>query len=157
MNAYWKRPLTFPWPPFIYALGIVAAIILGTLRPLDIHGIDWTTAKIIGSILVATAAALDIWALLTLRRAQTTVMPHRGSVRLVTNGPFFFSRNPIYLGYTLMTAGLGFLFDNGWFLGAAIICAIITHLIAIKAEERHLLARFGIDFEQYCRRTRAWV
>ena len=37
----------------------------------------------------------------------------------------------------------------------AIISAAVTHLYVIRREEKHLLARFGFEFERYCRRTRA--
>lgn len=157
MNAYWRRPLNFPWPPFIYALAVIAAILLGSLVPLPEPALSARTTLVAGAGLVIVALCLDVWALTTLFRARTTVMPHRSSAHLVTSGPFRFSRNPIYLGYTLMTLGLGFIFDNSWLFVAAFVAATLTHLIAIRAEERHLIARFGIEFERYCRRTRAWV
>ena len=111
----------------------------------------------IGALLVAVALFLDLWAIKTLVEYRTTVMPHRGAQRLVTSGPFRYSRNPIYLGYTLITLAIGFLTGNAWFFVAAIGAAIVTTVIAIRKEEMHLLARFGIDFEHYCQRTRRWL
>lgn len=157
MNAYRSRPLAFPWPPVIYALAIVSAFVLGTLKPLPVYplGLFWDLA--IGAGLVLLALTLDLWALVTLRMGQTTIMPHRRSAHLVTNGPFRFSRNPIYLGYTLMTIAIGFLSSNGWYFVAALTAAVATWVIAIRAEENHLLARFGFEFERYCRHTRCWI
>ena len=45
----------------------------------------------------------------TMSRHRTTILPHRGSAHLVTDGPFSFTRNPIYLGNTMLTLGIGLL------------------------------------------------
>ena len=84
-------------------------------------------------------------------------MPHRCATHLVTCGPFRYSRNPIYLGYTLMTTGIGLVLGNGWFLVGALIAALVTSYLAIRREESHLLSRFGFEFERYCRTTRRWI
>lgn len=157
MNAYWSRPLAYPWPPFIYALAVIVALLLGTIHPLPPLAGDQSWLFASGVLLVILALAIDLWALLTLRFGHTTVMPHRSTSHLVTTGPFRFSRNPIYLGYTLMTTGIGLISGNSWYLAAAAVAAVLTYIVAIRAEEMHLLARFGIDFERYCQRTRCWI
>lgn len=158
MNAYRLKPLSFPWPPVLYGVAILMALLanrfLGLLPSVMPNGYLFYA---IGALLVATALVLDLWAIKTLIDYRTTAMLHRGAARLVTCGPFRYSRNPIYLGYTLITLALGFLTGNAWFFVAAISAAIVTTIIAIRKEEMHLLARFGIDFEQYCQRTRRWI
>lgn len=157
MYAYISKPLNFPWPPVIYALAIIAALLLGRFATLQLVDIGGYAFWIVGGLLVALAVTLDIWALKTLWQCHTTAMPHRCASRLVTTGPFRYSRNPIYLGYTLLTVALGLITGNSWFLAAAPVAAIVTTLFAIRCEEMHLLARFGIDFERYCERTRRWI
>lgn len=157
MNAYWKRPLQFPWPPAIFALAFVAAILIDGIIPAPPLAFRPMTTGLLGGGLVVLALALDLWSLVSLVAAKTTVLPNRGSNHLVTTGPFRFSRNPIYLGYTLMCLGLGIILDNGWIMVGGVVAAIITHLVAIRAEQNHLLARFGIEYERYCRKTRAWI
>ncbi|MCA1971152.1 MULTISPECIES: methyltransferase family protein [Ciceribacter] len=158
MNAYRLKPLSFPWPPVLYGLAILFALLadrfIGILPSVMPNGYLFYA---IGALLVAVALFLDLWAIKTLVEYRTTVMPHRGAQRLVTSGPFRYSRNPIYLGYTLITLAIGFLTGNAWFFVAAIGAAIVTTVIAIRKEEMHLLARFGIDFEHYCQRTRRWL
>ena len=39
----------------------------------------------------------------------------------------------------------------------ALVAAVATHFYVIRKEEMHLLARFGYEFERYCRRTRVWI
>ncbi len=85
------------------------------------------------------------------------MLPHRGSRCLVTSGPFRWSRNPIYLGNTLLLTGIGLATGNGWFVIMAIAAALVIQKLAIEREEQHLRALFGEDYEAYCRTTRRWI
>ena len=130
MNAYRLKPLSFPWPPVLYGLAILFALLadrfIGILPSVMPNGYLFYA---IGALLVAVALFLDLWAIKTLVEYRTTVI----------------------------TLAIGFLTGNAWFFVAAIGAAIVTTVIAIRKEEMHLLARFGIDFERYCQRTRRWI
>ena len=106
---------------------------------------------------VLIALFLDIWAMKTLIERHTAVLPHRGSSHLVTCGPFRFTRNPIYLGYTIMMVGFGLITLNPWFFILASASVALTTAFAIRNEELHLLSRFGFEFERYCRATSRWI
>lgn len=157
MNAYRLKPLRFPWPPLLYAGAVLSAIVLNRFVALPALHLHNVLAWSIGAILVVAGVVLSVWAVKTLVECKTTFLPNRCASHLVTRGPFRLSRNPIYLGYTLVTAGIGLLSGNSWFLVMAILCAIAITFIAIRYEERHLLARFGIEFEHYCKQTRRWI
>jgi protein-S-isoprenylcysteine O-methyltransferase Ste14 len=157
MNEFRSRPLNFPWPPFIYLAACLAAVFAQRLMPLPIFVNVSIFAQAFGGLFILSAVFLDLWALKTLSERHTTVMPHRCATHLVTCGPFRYSRNPIYLGYTLMTTGIGLVLNNGWFIAAALIAALATSYLAIRREESHLLSRFGFEFERYCRTTRRWI
>ncbi|UJW73829.1 methyltransferase family protein [Rhizobium sp. SL42] len=156
MNAYRQQPLRYPWPPMLFGIAIIAALLAHKLIGiLPLGGGSWRSLA--GLLLAAFAVAIDVWAAKTLIDSHTPVMHTSCAQRLVTTGPFRFSRNPIYLGYTLMTVALGLITGNAWFLITGLIAAAVTGLVAVRCEEMHLLARFGIDFEQYCRQTRRWI
>jgi protein-S-isoprenylcysteine O-methyltransferase Ste14 len=157
MNAYRVKPLAFPWPPLIYAAAIAAAFLLQAWCPLETALTEVWIARAVGGVLIATAAVLDVWAMRTLLDCQTAIMPNRCSTHLVTRGPYRLTRNPIYLGYTLATAGLGLVMLNPWCIVTAMAAAGLTNIVAIKREELHLLSRFGIDFERYCNGTARWI
>ena len=95
--------------------------------------------------------------MLAFRRHRTTVLPHRGATRLITDGPFRFTRNPIYVGNTLLVAGLGFVLGVAWLMPAALLAAWATQKLAIEREERHLALRFGADWARYAARTPRWL
>jgi protein-S-isoprenylcysteine O-methyltransferase Ste14 len=113
--------------------------------------------KGIGAVAAISGAYLVVAASIMLFRNRSAHPSKRSSPQLVIRGPFRYSRNPIYLGYTLLTIGAGIYFDNAWMVIFALGAAAVTHLYVIRKEEMHLLARFGYEFERYCRRTRVWI
>jgi protein-S-isoprenylcysteine O-methyltransferase Ste14 len=84
-------------------------------------------------------------------------LPTRRAEHLVTGGPFAFTRNPIYLGNTMLMLGAGLVFGLLWFLPAAVIAAFLTQRIAIEAEEKHLESRFGRAYRDYRKKVRRWI
>ena len=86
-------------------------------------------------------------------RARANILPHRAATALVTRGPFAFSRNPIYLGNTLMMAGVGLAVGNPWFIATGLAAALLVERLAIRREEQYLDARFGQAWRDYCARV----
>ena len=101
--------------------------------------------------------ALVVWGYAKLIRHRTALLSSSPTTHLVTSGPYRFTRNPVYLGYTLAMLGGGLFLGNYWMAVIAALTALVTHAWIIRSEEKHLLARFGFEFECYCRRTRAWI
>lgn len=157
MNAYRSKSLSFPWPPLLYSVAVTAALYLQRYYPLPLS-FTWSIVSwVLGAALTAIAVTLNVWAVKTLMERRTTVLTQRCSAYLVTTGPFRFTRNPTYLGYTLLMAGLGLLIGNLWFVAMAATAAALTTLLVIRCEEMHLLSRFGCEFEFYCKHTRRWI
>ncbi|PDT55305.1 MULTISPECIES: isoprenylcysteine carboxylmethyltransferase family protein [Sinorhizobium] len=157
MNAYRAKPLNFPWPPLIYGAAALAAVAVGRVFPIPVaHAHGWLP-WLAGCALILLAALLDLWAVKALLERRTAVLPHRCATCLVTGGPFRFTRNPIYLGYTFAMVGLGLITLNPWFFVLGIVAVALTTLVAVRNEERHLLSRFGFEFERYCRHTTRWI
>jgi protein-S-isoprenylcysteine O-methyltransferase Ste14 len=157
MNAYRVRPLSFPWTPFVYIAAILIAVGLDRIFPLELMEGWHLTFFVAGTLSLAISVWLGFWGFRKLYQCGTAMLSSSPATRLVTSGPFRFTRNPVYLAYTLATLGAGMVTGNAWLIAAAIVTAGITHAWIIRREEKHLLARFGFEFENYCRRTRAWI
>ncbi len=151
------RPSRIPWPPILLLGAIVAALTLGRLAPLGWPGLDDTPARMVGLAIGGLGIFLMLWAAWTMHRARTTILPHRRSDALVTSGPFWRFRNPIYLGDVMVLLGLAELTKNIWFVPAAILFAVLVTYLAILPEERHLEARFGDKYRDYKARSRRWI
>jgi protein-S-isoprenylcysteine O-methyltransferase Ste14 len=156
MHADYSRPSAVPWPPVLFLLAVLAALALGRVYQLPWPGLDDRPARIVGYAIGIAGVALMLWGLTTLRRAGTNVWPHKAADRLVTEGPFRFRRNPIYMGEVLILLGLAQVTGNIWFAILAPVFAIAILVLAILPEERHLETRFGEEYLDYKARTRRW-
>jgi protein-S-isoprenylcysteine O-methyltransferase Ste14 len=137
---------------------IVASYALGVFMPLP-----WVPSPIkelldvFGVLLIGIALFIEISAMLEMRKAKTTILPHKGSAKLVTSGPFSFTRNPIYFGNVILLFGVGLLLENIWFWMFALICGALTQRLAILREEAHLQAKFPAAFLAYKKKVRRWI
>ncbi|TDH36158.1 isoprenylcysteine carboxylmethyltransferase family protein [Pseudohoeflea suaedae] len=154
MNACKKRPTIFPWPPVLLVTAVIAGLVLGHNAPYEI---TFPMARPSGLALIVTGLLIDIWAMAALRKARTTIWPNRSSSHLVVNGPFSYTRNPIYISNVMLLLGAGLLLGNFWFIPLAVIDAVLTYFLAIRREEKHLNANFGYKYEAYCRAVRRWI
>lgn len=156
MTGEWDRPNRVPWPPILFGAAAVVALVLDYLAPLG----AWPQSvalRGVGAALMAAGIGLDGAAMLTMHRRKANILPHRAATALVTTGPFALSRNPIYLGNTLLLIGIGLAFRAPWFLPAALTAALAVSALAIRREEAHLAARFGQDWAAYAHRTPRWL
>ncbi len=151
-------PSRFPWPPIIYLAAIVVSIGLWILFPLPWLGPPMSDILFaVGWIAVVAVVAIDYSAMRALARAKTTIMPNKASAHLVTNGPFSFTRNPIYLANTLLMFGIAMISGILWFVLFGFVAAFATQKLAIEREEKHLAARFGKRYFDYAKRVRRWI
>lgn len=88
------------------------------------------------------------------RVGRGTPVPMASPVKLVTVGPFKYTRNPIKLGAFLFYFGLGVIWD-GLMTGLvmAAIAVILGTLYHRSVEEKELAMRFGDEYERYRKRT----
>lgn len=153
-----ERPNKVPWPPIIYLAAVLAALGLEAIWPTGpIPATTLVGLRIGGFVLAAAGLSLDLAAMLAMHRARTNILPHRAADRLVTNGAFAISRNPIYLGNTLLLVGVGLALPSLWMAAGALLAATLVDRLAIKREERHLAARFGQAYADYAGRVPRWI
>jgi protein-S-isoprenylcysteine O-methyltransferase Ste14 len=76
--------------------------------------------------------------------------------RVVTEGPFRFTRNPMYLGHLVFMLGLAVTFRSYVALALLVLRAIWFHR-RVVADEARLIERFGPEYADYMRRVKRWV
>ena len=149
----------FP-PPFVYAIGIILGWLLGRVWPLPITsaGSGLTTARLLlAAVLAAAYLAIFLGALSAFRRAHTTLIPNKPATAFVTNGPYRWTRNPMYVGLALLYLAVALWMNNWW---AALMLAAVVLVIqraVIAREERYLTSAFPGVYAEYCARTRRWI
>ncbi len=80
-----------------------------------------------------------------------------GVARLVTNGPYRYVRNPLYLGNFLLTLAATCLSELLWFIPIIVLLFLIQYVPIVLWEEQVLTARFGEEYAAYCRRVPRWI
>jgi protein-S-isoprenylcysteine O-methyltransferase Ste14 len=151
-------PNTVPWPVYIWGAAICGGLALKFLAPLPFgYGPYENVWRGLGWAMILTAITVDLWALATFRRHRTTVMPHQGASALITDGPFAWSRNPLYLSHTLLTAGIGVAAHTLWPILFAPLALLAARRLAVAREEAHLEAKFGDAWRAYAARVPRWL
>lgn len=151
-----RRPRTLILPPAPYAAAALGGWWLDRRwQPLPFD--DGVVSALLGWVWVGLGLALFVWTLWTFRRHRTTVNPYAGASALCTDGPFRYTRNPIYLGDWFILAGVALVLNTLWpLLFAPLIWALLRYGV-IRHEEAHLEARFGEAYRAYKTRVRRWV
>jgi protein-S-isoprenylcysteine O-methyltransferase Ste14 len=152
-----ERPNVVTWPPVVFIGTIGAGMLLGYAVPLGFLLPAAGGVRLIGVGAMLAGIVVDGTAMLVMRRARANIQPHRAATALVTTGPFAWSRNPIYLGNTVLIAGAALVFGNPWLLLMAAVTARLVSLLAIRREEEHLALLFGDAWIAYAQRTPRWL
>jgi protein-S-isoprenylcysteine O-methyltransferase Ste14 len=138
----------------IFAVGMWALDRYGPVLPLIPGPWRW-----LGWCVMAVAPVAPIMAFIQFGRARTTIDPHKPerASKLVTSGVYAWTRNPMYLGLSILlfgwAIGLGTL--SPW-VGPLLFIPLIQQ-IQIRPEEHALRNLFGTEYEQYCQRVRRWL
>src|SRR5262245_32068288 len=103
------------------------------------------------------AVVLFISAARTFRAAGTPVPGNRPTTTIVRTGPYRFSRNPIYLAFSLFQLGLSFWVNSLALMITLIPAVALMQLIVIPREERYLAARFPAEYLAYKASVRRWL
>ncbi|MCY1287450.1 Phospholipid methyltransferase [compost metagenome] len=142
-------------PPVIYLSFVALAWILAELLPLPLPDNSWT--RYLGWGLIDAGILLAAWSALALAQHKTTINPYKKPKRLLESGPFRYSRNPIYVGFTLIYLGIGLLLHSWWpwIVLPALILAM--NLGVIVPEEVVLERLFGDSYRHYRARVRRWL
>jgi protein-S-isoprenylcysteine O-methyltransferase Ste14 len=109
-------------------------------------------------LLVVTGISLSAAGAVLFRREGTEINPASATNRkLVTSGPYRFTRNPMYLGLVLITLGIAF-WVGAWPMFLAPIATFATaNWVHIPFEEAKMRRQFGAEFDTYVTRVRRWV
>jgi protein-S-isoprenylcysteine O-methyltransferase Ste14 len=147
----------FP-PPVIFAGGLLLGWLLDRhWRVLPLSRFVGSAAEPAGLALVVIGAVLAVTGALTFRRARTAIIPHHSASRLVTDGPYRYTRNPMYTGLTIAYVGGAGLLDSVWPLIVLPVVLIALVRLVVSREEAYLSSAFGTEYSAYRARVRRWL
>jgi len=142
-------------PPLVYGGAFVMGLLLHLMLPLRV--LPTTLARGIGVVWVFVSLPLAFTTLRVLSRAHTPVDPMKPTTALVTEGPFRYSRNPLYVALTLLYLGVAFLVNALWILLLVVPVLVVIRYGVIAREEAYLTRKFGDAYRQYTTQVRRWL
>jgi len=145
-------------PPAVYLGGLAIGYLLDLIWHVPIAPPGWSlVVRLVGG----AATVLGLWLMLSaatlFRRLGTAVPPWEPTSTLATEGPYRFTRNPMYLGMALIVGGLGLIGNAVWPLLALVPVIVIIRTQVIAREERYLEAKFGYEYRILETRVRRWL
>ena len=142
-------------PPLVYLVAIVAGVLLAFAWPLPF--VSEVLSKPLGGVIVLVAIALFIASTGRFRAAGTPVPGNRPTTTIVHTGPYRFSRNPIYLAFSLLQLGIAIWVDDAWLIATLLVAMALMTWVVIRREERYLEAKFGAEYVDYKANVRRWI
>ena len=141
-------------PPVVTMLVVLSAwLIHAVLGPWQII----LHAPVLGGTLVALGFSVMLWARILFTSRKTTLFVGQESAHLVSDGPFRFSRNPMYIGVLVSLLGLALWIGTVPLYVAVPFTFMTFNFFHIPREEQRLRESFGERYLTYSKGVRQWL
>ena len=144
-------------PPLIFFALLSIASVLEYWFSIDYQKGPLVLRAAIALILFMFSGYLALNAFTALKKRGTFVDPSKPSTQIVDEGPFRFSRNPMYLSLVVFLIALAVLFLSIWFFLSAVVLWLLLDRLAVTPEEAYLTQKFGDRYVEYKSRVRRWI
>lgn len=145
------------FPPGVPVATILLGVGIQRLIPIPVHLPAPSRYWIGGGIVGFAIIALGLRAVLLFRRSGQNENPWKPTPEVIAEGPFRFTRNPMYLQMLIACLGFAVILSNLWVLLLTPLCAVVLQRWAIIPEETYLEEKFGEGYLEYKRRVRRWI
>ena len=142
-------------PPLVYLMSLAAGALIQIATPFPF--LPGALALPLGAPLVVLAIALFSYSVAKFRAAGTPVPARKPTTVIVRAGPYRFSRNPIYLAFSLLQLGIATWVNSLWLLATLVAAVALIHYVVIPREEQYLERRFGAQYLGYKASVRRWL
>ena len=144
-------------PPFIFLGFLVAATVLEVVSPLPVLAAHALARYLAGGVLATCGFLLIGMGTQCFVAAGTNIPPNLPTTALVVDGIYGRTRNPLYLGTTLVYLGLAAAAGSGWAIVLVVPLLWLINVGVILREERYLENKVGEAYRAYKARVRRWV
>ena len=142
-------------PPLVYLGSIALGLVVHYAWP--VRFLPPSVSTPVGAMLTLLAVSLFVAAVRTLRAAGTPIPGNRPTTAIVRTGPYRFSRNPIYLAFSLFQLGLSIWTNSVGLLITLVPAISLMALVVVPKEEHYLKARFPSEYSSYRAAVRRWL
>lgn len=142
--------------PWVFVLIYLLGLGLERLSHRAISPHAARVSMIAGCGLFAVGLVIAGWGQVLFRKANTTTVPGKLSAKLVTSGPYRFTRNPMYVGLTFAYLGEAALLKQIWPVIVLPLMIAYLNWTVIPVEEAKLKEAFQDEYERYRASVRRW-
>ena len=142
-------------PPLLFGVTLALGLLLHWIYPVSLLPV--LPARVIGTLILIASVWLALSAKIAMSRAGTNIRPDRPTTAIVTDGPFRFTRNPLYVAATGIYVSITLLIDALWPLVLLVPLLVVLAKGVIAREERYLEGKFGDTYRNYKSRVRRWL
>ena len=142
-------------PPLIFVAFFLVG--MGLQRYVPVPRLPIGTGRVLSAVLMLSWLLLTTWSFRRFWASGTSVVPVRPTTALVIEGPYRFTRNPMYLGLLSLYVGVACWFGLVWPLLLAPVLVWVIGVSVIGREERYLTRKFGDEYRRYQAHVRRWL
>lgn len=113
--------------------------------------------RIMGLLIAAAGVAVFVLSVVTMKDSWRAGVPEEGETGLVTGGIYRISRNPAFLGFDLVYAGILLAFFHWGLLAVSAAAAVMLHLQICLVEEPFLVRAFGAEYMEYQKKVHRYL
>jgi protein-S-isoprenylcysteine O-methyltransferase Ste14 len=155
MNEVMTRP---PRPRILPPRGLLVSLLAQIPLVLDAWPLHPVLVEVVaGACLIGAGLGLNVWADRAFKAGSVGICPFSPAPILLRDGPYRFTRNPMYLGLVAITLGVAVLtgvLANAW---SAVALFLWLHWGYVVPEEQWLRDRFTREFDAYAADVPRWL
>jgi protein-S-isoprenylcysteine O-methyltransferase Ste14 len=144
-------------PPVFFFTCLGIGLLLEYLAPIHLVSISIIPRVIVGGIFILISIGFSLSGFVVLIKNKTPFDTAKSTVKIVQEGPYRFSRNPLYLSLLILLFGISILTASLWVLFTLPVLYILFLFKAVKPEESYLLQKFGAEYLSYSSKVRRWI
>jgi protein-S-isoprenylcysteine O-methyltransferase Ste14 len=143
------------FPPFLFGSTLLIGLLISYVFPTPV--LPRLTALSIGAVLLLIGVTTLLLAFRGMIQHHTTINPNGTTTTVVRNGPYRYSRNPMYLSLTLIYLAVNVALNAWWGLLLLIPLLVVVQKGIIEREEQYLTRKFGEEYLNYKAQVRRWL
>lgn len=136
--------------PEAHLVGLIIGTAIHIFLSKPVFQLVWI-GHVIGWPIIVIGIGLCAWSVLEAKE-MSIATPNI----LLTSGPYAFSRNPMYVGWTLIYLGVSFVVNSTWITLFLPVVILYIHIMDIRKEEQMLDEQFGEEYRQYRKQVRRY-
>jgi len=144
-------------PPVFFFACLGCGLLMEYFFPINLISLSLIPRVIVGGVFLLISGYFSVNAFFALIKNKTPFDTSKSTIKMVTDGAYRFSRNPLYLSLLLLLFGVAILLSSLWLFCTVPILYTLFLFKAVKLEESYLSQKFGEEYLNYSAKVRRWI